>query len=66
MLCEKSGKFMYDTKPMAESVLSRKHKIRKTHIRDGRRFNAKMDVKHACTYKCQFCGKYHIAGVKKY
>jgi hypothetical protein len=66
MICNQTGKFQHETKVLAESVIGRKKRIRKSHMKDNKRFHIKLDTNETCAYKCHFCGKWHIAGKKKF
>jgi len=63
MICEKTGKFIYQSKAIAYDIIQRKSKTRKTK-RSGKH-SVNLDTKMVSTYKCEYCGKYHIAGKRK-
>lgn len=66
MTCKTSGKFQYESRALAESVVGRKRRVRKKHKQGNKRFNINLDTKEVSVYKCTFCGYYHIAGKRKH
>ncbi len=56
MYCSETGKIIYNTKHDADLVINHK-KQRRRNMK-----NIRPNIRIAYSYRCGFCGKWHLAG----
>lgn len=65
MTCESTGKYCYDSKAMAITVLEKKRKKPRSHRYNESKTFSNFKTKEVTAYKCCYCGKWHLAGAPK-